>query len=100
MTSTETPNPGHPEGAGGKDTRSFNQPVNNLLSDEYILRIALSLTKNKQRHINLHDREAIEEENITCAKCNLKRANQRRDENYIEEVSKDEHFLDESDIPE
>jgi len=99
MTSTETSNPGHPEGAGGKDTGLFNQ-TESLLSDEYASRIASSLVKNKQKRVNLHDHEAVEEENIACAEHNLKRANQWMDENHIEEVSDDKPFLDESNIPE
>ncbi|KAG2127469.1 uncharacterized protein EDB93DRAFT_1109297 [Suillus bovinus] len=71
-----------------------------FLSDEYASRTASSLAKNKQRRINLHDREAVEEEIIARAERNLKRANRRMDENYIEEVSDDEHFLDESNVQE
>jgi hypothetical protein len=61
MTSTKLPNPGHPEGAGGKDTGIFNQCGDGLLSKEYASRVALSLTKNKQKHINLHDCNAVED---------------------------------------
>jgi hypothetical protein len=100
MSSTELPNPGHPEGAGGKDTGIFNQQGDGLLSEEYASRVASSLTKNKQKRVNLHDRNAVEEENIAHAECNLKRANQRLDNNHIEEVSDDEPFLNESYPPE
>jgi hypothetical protein len=70
------------------------------MSDEYASRLTLSLVKNKQKRVNLHNHEAVEEENIARAERNLKRANQRMDENHIEEVSNDEPFLDESNIPE
>jgi len=96
MSTSETPNPGHPEGAGGKDTQIFAPHNEGLLSDEYASRIASSLAKNVQKCVNLHNKDAVEAENIAHAERNLRRAHLRMNEDHIEEVSDDEPFLDES----
>ncbi|KAG1888467.1 uncharacterized protein F5891DRAFT_182174 [Suillus fuscotomentosus] len=100
MTSTESPNPGHPEGAGGKDTGTFIRQGEGLLSDEYASRIASSLAKNNHKRVNLHDPDAVEAENTARAERNLTRAHLRIDDNHIEDVSDDEPMLDEASSPE
>jgi len=100
MSSNDLPNPGHPEGAGGKDTGTFTQLGDELLSDEYASRVASSLARSNNKRVNLHDRDAVEAENITQAERNLNRANKRMDDNHIKDVSDDEPFLDESNPPE
>jgi hypothetical protein len=100
MSSNDLPNPGHPEGAGGKDTGTFTQLGDELLSDEYASRVASSLARSNNKRVNLHDRDAVEAENIARAERNLNRANKRMDDNHIEDVSDDEPFLDESNPPE
>jgi hypothetical protein len=86
MSSNDLPNPGHPEGARGKDTGTFTQLGNELLSDEYASRVASSLARSNNKRVNLHDRDAVEAENIARAEHNLNRANKRMDDNHIEDV--------------
>lgn len=100
MSSTESPNPGHPEGAGGKDTRTFAHQREGLLSDEYASKVASSLARNNNKRVNLHDQDAVEAENTVRAERNLRRAHLRADEDHIEEVSDDEPFLNEEYSPE
>jgi hypothetical protein len=83
MSTSETPNPGHPEGAGGKDTQIFAPHNEGLLSDEYASRIASSLAKNVQKRVNLHDKDVVEAENIARAERNLRRAHLRTNEDHI-----------------
>ncbi|KAG1720470.1 hypothetical protein EDB19DRAFT_1964631 [Suillus lakei] len=94
-TVTDQSNPGHPLGAGGKNTRVFNVDNDQLSSTEEELRVASSLVQHSRRRADLNDNSAVVKENLMHADHNLKRANQRLDENYIEDVSEDKAFLDE-----
>jgi len=46
MSSNDLLNPGHPKGARGKDTGSFTQLGDELLSDKYVSRVVSSLARS------------------------------------------------------
>lgn len=90
---TETTNPGPPRGAGGKNTDAFNTANNRGLSKDEVNRVVDSVGRRSSGSINLHDSEAVANENLIRAERNAAREVRREDPNYIEDVSDDESFL-------
>jgi hypothetical protein len=89
---TETMNPGPPRGAGGENMDTFNTANSCVLSDGEVNQVEDSIGRCGSWSIDIHDSEAVANENLILAERNADREQRRENPNHIKDVSDDEFF--------
>ncbi|KAG2128962.1 uncharacterized protein EDB93DRAFT_1256467 [Suillus bovinus] len=87
-----------PQGAGGKDMSHLNSDNDRDMIDDEVDDLANTLGQI-QKVIDFNGWEAITAENLRCSECNLLRAQQRADPDFVEVPDNDESYLEEPITP-